>query len=388
MKTFGKWALRLAIALGLAIAVFGLWKREDIARLGAVLTLFDEDNIVGNFSAMDQAFLARPVSRGDGPVSPLPQGAEFALPQAVEDWMEARNVTGLVVLKDGEIVAETYRLGTAPTDLRINWSISKSYLSALMGVVVAEGAIESIEDPVTKYAPSLAESAYAEATIRDVLQMSSGVTFDEDYLAFNSDINKMGRVLGLGGSMDAFTTGQDESFAAPGETWQYVSIDTHVLGMVIRGATGRSIAELLSEKIIAPLGFEAEPYYLTDGPGVAFVLGGLNTTTRDNARFAQMIAQGGEWQGAQVVPADWVAASIAPSANTEEGQIGYGYQWWIPVGAAPGEVMGRGIYGQYIYIDQGRNVVVATHAADRKFRDPGVAEQNVEIFRLIAENLE
>ena len=114
------------------------------------------------------------------------------------------------------------------------------------------------------------------------------------------------------------------------------------------------------------------------------MLGGLNMTTRDYARFGQMFAQGGTWNGKQIVPESWVAESTRPSAPTAEGQIGYGYQWWVPVGAATGTYMARGIYGQYIYIDTNKDVVIATNAADRKFREPGVSAQNIEIFRQIA----
>ena len=292
-----------------------------------------------------------------------------------------------MVLKDGDIVYENYFQGTGPDDLRISWSVAKSYLSALVGILLDEGKIASLDDPVTQYAPQLKGSAYDGATLRNVLQMSSGVTFDEDYLDKNSDINRMGRILALGGKMDDFTADLTERLAEPGQQWQYVSIDTHVIGMVVRGATGRSIADLLSEKIIVPLGLERNPYYVTDGVGTAFVLGGLNLTTRDYARFAQMFAQGGEWQGQQIVPAAWVAASTAASAPTAPGKIGYGYQWWIPQGAAPGEYMARGVYGQYLYIDTARNVVIATNAADRKFREAGVSQRNIDIFRLIAENL-
>ncbi len=282
---------------------------------------------------------------------------------------------------------ESYHLGTGPDDRRISWSVAKSFLSALTGIFVDEGVIESLNDQVTKYAPALAGSAYDGATIKNVLQMSSGVTFNEDYLDFHSDINRMGRILALGGSMDGFAAALSESNSAPGEKWQYVSIDTHVLGMVLRGATGAGIPELLGAKIITPLGLEAAPYYLTDGYDVAFVLGGLNMTTRDYARFGQMIANGGRWNGLQIVPADWIAVATVPSANTAPGATGYGYQWWIPVGAGPGQFMARGIYGQYIYIDRPRNVVIALNSADRKFREPGIAQQNEAMFRLIADSL-
>lgn len=197
----------------------------------------------------------------------------------------------------------------------------------------------------------------------------------------------MGREIALGGALDQFAADLKDSFAAPGGTWQYVSIDTHVIGMVIRGATGRSIPDLLSEKIITPLGLEQAPYYVTDGDGVAFVLGGLNITTRDYARFGLLIEQDGRYNGQQIVPADWIAASTRPSAPTKEGKIGYGYQWWVPIGAHDGEFLARGVYGQYIYIDQDRDVVIVSTAADRKFRDKGVNRANIEMFRQIARAL-
>jgi hypothetical protein len=336
---------------------------------------------------MDQAFLTLPLDRGEGPTAPLPYGPEWELPPQVSAWVEDRAVTSLLVMQGGEIRYENYFLGTAPEDRRISWSVAKSFLSALTGILLEEGAIESLDDPVTRYVPALEGSAYDGVSLRQVLQMSSGVTFDEDYLDFNSDINRMGRVLALGGSMDAFAAGLTETFAPPGETWQYVSIDTHVVAMALRGATGRSLTDLMTEKIIQPLGLERTPAYVTDGEGTAFALGGLNLTTRDYARFGQMILQGGQWQGRQIVPADWIAESTRASAPTEAGRIGYGYQWWIPDGSPPGTYMARGIYGQYIWIDEAAEVVIVTTAADRSFRAEGVSERNVAIFRQITESL-
>jgi CubicO group peptidase (beta-lactamase class C family) len=387
MRTFGKWLGRLLLAFTLAAVVVGLWKREEITRLLAVNSLFSEEKIIQNFSDMEAAFLSTPVSRGTGPTVELGYGPETTLPAPVDQWIADRSVTSLLVMKNGEIIYENYFQGTGPEDRRISWSVAKSYLSALVGILLAEGSITSLEDRVTKYVPALKGGAYDGATLKNVLQMTSGVTFDEDYLDQNSDINRMGRVLALGGEMDSFAADLTETFAAPGAGWKYVSIDTHIIGMVVRGATGQSIADLLSEKIIAPMGLEQSPYYLTDGVGTAFVLGGLNLTTRDYARFGQMFAQNGMWNGKQIVPADWVATSTKPSAPTEPDAIGYGYQWWIPVGAAPGVYLARGIYGQYIYIDTDKNVVIVTTAADRKFREAGVSQQNNAIFRTIADSL-
>jgi CubicO group peptidase (beta-lactamase class C family) len=387
MRTFGKWLGRLLLLFVLAALVIGLWKREEITRLMAVNSLFSEEKIVENFSNMDAAFLFAPVSRGDGPTVDLPYGPESTLSADVDTWIKDRAVTSLLVMKDGAIVYENYFQGTDAADRRISWSMAKSYLSALVGILLEDGQIASLDDPVTKYVPALKGGAYDNATLKNVLQMTSGVTFDEDYLDQSSDINRMGRVLALGGKMDDFAADLKETFAAPGAGWKYVSIDTHIVGMVVRGATGRSIADLLSEKIITPMGLEQSPYYLTDGVGTAFVLGGLNIITRDYARFGQMFAQNGMWNGQQIVPAAWVAASTAPSAPKAAGEIGYGYQWWIPQGAAPGIYMARGIYGQYIYIDTAKNVVIVTTATDRKFRDAGVSAQNINTFRGIADSL-
>lgn len=387
MRKMLKWLSRILLALVVAIAVLGVWKRAEITRLYGVVTLFDARNIVQNFSHMDDLFFHAPISRGDGPESALPQGPVFDLPQDVQDWIVARSITGLVVLKDAQLVHESYYLGTSPDDLRISWSLSKSFLSALTGILLADGTIENIDVPVIRYAPGLIGSAYDGATLRDVLQMSSGVEFNEDYLDFWSDINQMGRVLALGGTLDAFAAGLDRRFAPPGEHWHYCSFDTHVLGMVIAGAAGRPVRDLMAEKILIPLGLEAAPYYLNDGAGVDFVMGGLNLRTRDYARFGQMIAQGGQWQGQQIVPADWIDAATVPSAKTDADQYGYGYQWWIPQGWEVGELTGIGIYDQYIYINRRLNVVIAVNAADRGFEEPGVELSNFEVIRSIANQL-
>lgn len=384
MRKLLKWAGRILLVLTLACVIVGLWKREEIIRLMAVQSLFSAEKIVANFSNMDTLFLSRSVPRGDGPVSPLPDGAALSLPAGADTWISERSVTSLLVLHRGRVVHEGYYLDTAPQDRRIGWSIAKSFVSALLGIALSDGKIGSLDDPVTKYAPELTGGAYNDVTIRHVLQMTSGVEFDEDYLDYNSDINKMGRVLALGRSMDGFAADIEARTGEPGKRWKYISIDTHVLAMVIRGATGQNLPDLLTEKIIAPLGLEAEPYILTDGRGVAFALGGLNLTTRDYARFGQMIAQGGHWQGQQIVPANWIAASTIPSAPTSPGKIRYGYQWWIPKTGEDGVFMARGIYGQYIYIDQPRDVVIVTTSADRLFREDGVHDTNIAMFREIA----
>jgi CubicO group peptidase (beta-lactamase class C family) len=362
-------------------------RKTDLARLRATLSLFAPDRIVGNFSRMGVVFNQRPVAT-HGPASALPPGPPAPLPPGWRDWIADRQVTAVVVLKDGQVRHEDYRLGTGAEDHRISWSVAKSWLSALLGIVMDHGAITSLDDPVTRYVPALGASAYQGATIRQVLNMASGLAFNEDYLDFFSDINRMGRVLALGGSMDAFACGQRRRAAAPGARWQYCSIDTHVIGMVIRGATGRDVADLMETQLIAPLGLEGRPFYLVDGNGVSFVLGGLNMPTRDYARFGAMIAAGGRWNGRQIVPEPWVDQMLAPSAPASPDCGGaYGYQWWLPDGSGPGECLARGIYGQYIHINRSLGTVIAVNAADLRFRDPDRLTQDLAMLRALASAL-
>ncbi|MCT4557178.1 MAG: beta-lactamase family protein [Pelagimonas sp.] len=371
-------------ALGAAvIAALVVWKREELTRLNAVNTLFSEEKIVSNFSNMKQLFVNVPITR-TGKVIALPQGPDMPLPAGWEGWLRDRAVTAVVVLQDGARVHESYHLGTKQDDQRISWSVAKSYLSALFGIIKDQGLIDSLDDPITKYVPDLKNSAYDGATLRNVLRMSSGVEFDEDYLDFWSDINKMGRVLALGGSMDDFAIGQDRRFVDPGTQWQYVSIDTHVLGMVLREVTGRSIADLLGDHIMGPMGTYGQPHYVTDGDKVAFALGGLNLTTRDYARMGELFRNNGIFQEKQIVPADWAVESTTPSAKTAPGKERYGYQWWAPNDAIEGEFLARGVYGQYIYVNKPEGTVIALNSADRKFREPGVFDQHIAMFREIS----
>ncbi|MGB3553455.1 MAG: serine hydrolase [Jannaschia sp.] len=380
----GMWARRLGLGLLAVVAVAGFaaaWKQEEIGRLMAVNTLFEPDRIVGNFSHMDRAFRSIEMETEAGP--PLPRAEPMPLPDGAVQWIEDRAITSLVVLRKGEITHESYHLGTGPDDLRISWSVAKSFLSLLTGILVADGAL-TLDDPVILHAPDLAGSAYDGATLRDVLQMESGVRFDEDYFDRDSDINRMGRVVALGGALDDFTADLVDRERDPGVAWQYVSMDTHALGMVLRGASGWPIPHLLATRLLGPMGI-APARYLTDGRGVAFVLGGLNMRTLDYARMGLLVEQGGLLGGQQIVPAAWIAESTAASARTAAGARQYGYQWWLPADARPGEVLAQGVYGQYVYIDRERDVVIAVNAADRGFRDPGVAEGNIEMFRAIAE---
>lgn len=377
--------LFIAAALLTVVGLAYLLKGSEIRRLLAVNSLFEEENIVYNFGHMPELFFHEELDRGDGPISEFVRTPK-TLPD-LSNWVEERSLTSIVVLHNGELVHEDYFQGTAAEDRRISWSVAKSFLSALAGIYIDEGAIESIDDPVTKYVPTLVGGAYDGTTVKDVLQMSSGVQFNEDYLDPKSDINRMGRALALGRSMDRFAEKLRDRTGPAGEHWHYVSIDTHVVGMVLEGATDQRVADLMSKRIMIPLGLEETPIYITDKGGTAFVLGGLNMRTRDYARFGQMFLQDGEYNGTQIVPASWVHESTRPSANTEDGEPGYGYFWWTPDRSSDGEYFARGIYGQYVYVNEPDQVVIAINSADRQFKEDGAHAQNIDMFRSISETL-
>ena len=401
MRRFISWALKLLLALVVIGGAAAAYYRENLVRLYHVNTLFDEEVIVANFGSMKDLFKWAPVKRS-GDIAPwfdskrdLAQSYNFGgEPKLVADWLDKTRTTSLLVVQDGRIAFEDYRLGTKAEDKRISWSMAKSFLSAMLGTAVADGRIKSLEDPVDLYAPGLKGTVYEGATIRNVLNMASGVKFDEDYEAFGSDINKMGRVLALGGSMDEFAIGLKAREREQGTARQYTSIDTHILAMVLRAVTGKDMADLMEETLWSKLGVEDDAYYVTDGYGVAFALGGLNMRTRDYARFGQMMLDYGQFNGQQIIPADWVKASTAasaPAAAKASDRMGYGYQWWIPVNADD-EFYAIGIYGQFIYVNRPARTVIVKTSAHRDFDNDGVGgslveEETIEMFRVIAAGL-
>ncbi|GGA23651.1 serine hydrolase domain-containing protein [Neptunicoccus cionae] len=379
---------------------------NGIRRVARTGSLFAPQNIIRNFGNMQALFYHQDAKVTPQTPSPLPEaprpieqnfthkGRSFDL----ETWQQERNITALVVLKDGAIVHQEYLKGTTAQDRRISWSMCKSVLSATFGVMVDRGMMPDLNTKIGSLVPELENSAYAQASIRNVLNMASGVAFNEDYLDYHSDINRMGRLLAVGGSMDAFAAGLTQQHYAPGTYNNYVSIDTHVIGMVMRAVSGQGTNALVSDLLLQPMGLEQKPYFLTDSMGEPFVLGGLNMTTRDYARFGQLFAQGGKLNGKQIVSTRWVKAATAQSAPpptpetaaTPQGAQGYGYQWWRPAAAAEGEFYAIGIYGQYIFVDTARQVVIAVNAGDTNFRvgNGAVTQSNIAVFRQIAASLE
>ncbi|MEW6077579.1 MAG: serine hydrolase [Thermodesulfobacteriota bacterium] len=283
--------------------------------------------------------------------------------------------TGLIVIKNDQILFEEYYLGNTPDTLSISWSVGKSFVSALIGIAIDEGFIENVQVPVSDIVPELKNTGYDGVKLKDVLQMSSGVKFNEDYDAFFSDINRMGRTVAFGKSINEFAASLERE-RAPGTVNHYVSMDTQVLGMVLKAATGKTPSEYLEEKIWKQIGMQSDAKWLVDDEDMELVFGTLNVTLRDYARFGRLYANNGNWEGNQVVPAQWVKASTTPDAPhlmpgakpLSKYKMGYGYQWWIPENPK-GDFMALGVYGQYIYVNPAKKVVIAQTSAFPFWKD-------------------
>ncbi|WP_340677399.1 serine hydrolase [Paraglaciecola sp.] len=381
--------------------------RHNIQRLSTAITLYDADKISHNFLTMYKAFDATRIDASVKPYyfavnyQPLPKTFEFdGELMSVEAFLRDSQSHGLMVIKAGEIVSEQYFLEDKAEKQHISFSVAKSFVSALFGIAIKEGYIQNIEQSVTDYVPELIGSGYDGVRIKDVLQMSSGVKFNEDYGDFFSDINRFSRAIAFGTSLDDFCASLKRE-REPGTYHHYVSIDTQVLGMILTRATGTSLSEYLSQKIWQPLGMQDTAYWLADDKGMELALGGLNVTLRDYAKFGWLYLHQGRWLNArgesmQIVPQQWVVDSITPDANhlqagennpASSSADGYGYQWWIPAGADD-EFMAKGIYGQYIYIDPDQELVIVKNSANPQYTDNAQrwGPKHVALFRAISQN--
>lgn len=380
---------RLALASLLLLALAAATWHRELVNLYHFATLFSAASIVENFRTMPDHWPSRAVHRRgavfelhsepvDLPRSFGYRGAE----RDMDEFLARRATTGLLVISHDRVTAERYFLGNTAQTRAISWSVAKSFVSALVGIAIREGKIRGVDAAVTDYVPQLAGSGYDGVRLKDVLQMSSGIRFREDYGDLTSDINRMGIDLSLGVPLRRFVAGLGNE-KPPGTYNRYVSMDTQVLGMVLAGATGNNLSAYLEEKIWSRIGAESDAYWLLDGEGVEWAFGGLNMTLRDYGRFGLLYLRGGAWDGQSIVPSEWIRASVTPDAPhlmpgknpASDSRFGYGYQWWIPeaagaegTGKPSSEFLAIGVYGQYIYVAPDHDLVIVKTSADRDFQ--------------------
>jgi CubicO group peptidase (beta-lactamase class C family) len=317
-----------------------------------------------SFRAMETHYASNVVRHGVA--HPLPAGAplqpRFDDGGTLETYMAAHHVAGLMVVQDGHVRLERYGLGAAPSTRWTSFSVAKSFTSTLVGAALRDGAIHSLDDKVTRYIPELATGAYRDVTVRQLLDMTSGVRWNEDYADPHSDVAMMYEGTREPGVplLVTYMSRLPREFA-PGERWVYKTGETDLVGILVTRATGKSLAGYLSEKIWKPYGMASDALWLKDEvDGTEAGGSGVSATLADYARLGQFLLDGGVAAGKPVLADGWLADATRRHSDIGVPGRGYGYQWWT---YDDGSFEGIGIFGQLLHVDPSRHVVIVQLAA-------------------------
>lgn len=358
-----------AVILLLGFSVTGLAvaeKPQEQIKAATNVLFWSQEERESGFRNIDKILPTRKISAGKN-VLELPlalkdlsavqytlEGRQYSL----EDHMRSLHVGGLLVLQKGKVVYENYGLDNNEESRWIAFSVAKSVTSMLIGAAIQDGYIDSVQDLVTDYLPQLKGSAYANTTIENVLNMASGVDWNEDYFDPESDVS----IAAGSNAMELFDhLNKLKVLGKPGEVFNYSTGDTNLVGAILRAAIGNNESAYLEQKIWKAFGMESDASWVVDATyGVE--LGGccLNATLRDYARIGLFAMNDGVLaDGTRVLPDGWMKASTTPS----KGYKGYGYLWWLQPG---GSYAAQGIFGQLIWIDPKTETVIVTHSAWEK----------------------
>jgi len=358
-------AILLVAAIGAAEARQAAPAREPASKAAAILT-WPPDKREQYIAALDAFFLTRTVKSG-ARVHALDRGraltafeAGGARAGAFDRFLIAERARGVLVLQDGTIRLERYESPESRTTRWNSFSVAKSITSTLVGAAMKDGAIHSLDDPVTRYITELRGSAYDVVTVRQLLTMTSGVKWNEDYTDVNSDVARMyAQAPDPGYDMTVSYVRKLPREAPPGTKWVYKTSETNLVGVLVADAVGKPLAEYLSEKIWRPYGMERDAEWMIDDVG--HEQGGccLAMTLRDYGRFGQFILDGARIDGTPIVADTWLPEATRSQVSTGPGS-GYGYQWWT---RDDGTFEGRGIYGQTLHIDPARRLVIVINSA-------------------------
>lgn len=308
-----------------------------------------------------------------------------------------------LVIRNDSLLYEKYLGNWREQQLFPSYSVAKSFTSALAGIALAEGKIKSLDDPITDYLPELliSDKRFKSVTVQHILDMRSGIHFNENYPNIFADVWKMGFSTDLTQYVKHLTIEKPA-----GGAFEYKSVNSQLLGMVVERAVGKHLSEYLTEKIWQPLGMESDALWHVDGKKTETVRGFccLNATARDYAKFGSLYLHKGNWQGQQILPEAWTAA-CAPETMVSNGF--YKNQWWmnrkfvsfndsisaekerlrtngtvfkseknkyVVVPAKMKAYIAKGILGQYIYINPETNVVIVRLGKFWKFKGFAKAE--------------
>lgn len=363
-----KWILGLLAALlvagGITWFLLPSETRAMLANLPTdrnVLFWSDEERSAA-FRAMDALpFLAQSRVIKAGPSAhPLPEGEQLDLGLDLDAYMADQRTAGLVIVLDGMVVTEKYGLDFDQDGKWTSFSVAKSLTSTMVGAAVKDGHIKSLDDPVTNYIAGLKGSAYDEVTVRQLLTMTSGVKWNEDYTDPNSDVAKFNEHAAEGGLDVTVSYMRSLPREAPaGEKWVYKTGETNLIGVLVSEATGKTISAYLSEKVWAPFGMEQDATWLLGPTGHEISGCCIQASTRDFARFGLFMLGGAQIDGQSILPEGWIADGTTKQADIGVPGRGYGYQWWTN---DDGSYAAQGIFGQGIFIDPARNLVIASNS--------------------------
>ncbi|MCB0428552.1 MAG: serine hydrolase [Flavobacteriales bacterium] len=313
-----------------------------------------------NFADIDdyKIFPNRPIEAGTP--QPWPVSARAAhehLTPEEQSYVESLDPVAFLVIHHDSILFEQYWDDYSPESMSSSFSMAKTFTSVLIGIAIGEGKIKSVDQPVADFIPSFREAGKEGITLRNLLTMSSGLNWDESYANplsvtteayYGSDLEKL--------------VDQMQRIEEPGKRFEYLSGNTLVLAEVLKKATGKTLSEYMSEKLWKPMGAARAASWSLDHPdGMEKAYCCINSNIRDFARLGKLFKNGGNWNGVQLVPADYVSESIVPARLTDEGQplTRYGLSWWLLTYQGHSVFYARGILGQYVFVVPDLDLVVA-----------------------------
>lgn len=361
--------MRLLVLAGLAGALAFGQANPEPPRSILFMPLEQRD---AAFRAMETLYPVRKIPAG-GKVRALKAGKPLQIAMDLDTYFKDQRAAGMIILVDGKIRLERYGLDFTREGRWTSFSMAKSVTSTLVGLALKDGKIKSLADPVTNYLPGLKGSAYGGVTVRQLLTMTSGVKWNEDYTDPNSDVARFGTHQpepGVDVTVSFMRKLPRE--AEPGQKWLYKTGETNLIGVLVSQATGKNLSEYLSERIWKPYGMEAEANWQIGNTGHEVSGCCISARLRDYARVGQFILEGGRIKGKPQLPDTWLAEATTKQAPTGAAGGGYGFQWWT---RDDGSFNAIGIFGQSMLIDPKRKLVAVTvsswpMATDRRVRTP------------------
>ena len=391
-----KWIIGILLVLVAAGAIF--WMTADKDLRGLISNMPTNTDVLfwsapqrdAAFRAMDRMPIlvkSRIISAGKE-VYPLPAGAPLHVGVDVDAYMKDQHAAALIIIQDGKIRLEKYGLDFRADGRWTSFSVAKSLTSTLVGAAIKDGYIKSIDDKVSDYIPDLKGSVYDDVTIRQLLTMTSGAKWNEDYADPKSDValfNAHKADPGVDVTVSYMRKLKRE--APPGAKWVYKTGETNLIGVLVSSATKKTLSDYLSEKIWRPFGMQQDASWLLGSTGQEISGCCMQASTRDFARFGLFMLGGGIAGGKPVLPDGWIAAATSRQFETDKAQYGYGYQWWA---MDEGCYSARGIFGQGIFIDPKRKLIIASNSNWPKasYQGGGPDKQRLAFYKQVQQAID